>query len=53
MKLAAAEAIAGLVLPDQLNAEYIIPSIFDKRVAPAVAQSVSRAAKRTGVAQSD
>jgi len=51
MKLAAADAIANLVSRDQLGEEYIIPSIFDKRVVSAVAQAVSRAAIQTGVAR--
>ncbi len=51
MKLAAAEAIAGLIPSDQLNAEYIVPSIFDKRVVATVAKAVERAAYRTGVAR--
>ncbi len=50
MKLAAAEAIAGLIPADQLNEEYIIPSIFDKRVVENVAKAVEQAAYRTGVA---
>ncbi len=51
MKLAAANAIAGLVADDQLHREYIIPSVFDKRVAEAVARAVEEAAYRTGVAR--
>ena len=49
MKVAAANAIASLVSDEELNPEYIIPSPFDKRVAPAVAEAVKRAAKETGV----
>jgi len=51
MKLAAAHAIAGLVTDDELNEEYIVPTAFDERVAPAVAKAVSEAAIRTGVAR--
>lgn len=51
MKLAAAHAIADLVSAEELNAEYVIPSPFDQRVAPAVAANVARAAIETGVAQ--
>jgi len=51
MKLAAAEAIAGLISRDQLSEEYIIPSLFDKRVVPAVSAAVARAAFKTGVAR--
>ena len=35
MKLAAAEAIAAVVKPDELSAEYVIPSVFNRDVAPA------------------
>lgn len=51
MKLAAADAIAGLVSSDQLGEEYIIPSIFDKRVVDHVAEAVAHAAARSGVAR--
>lgn len=51
MKVAAAYAIAGLVDEKDLNAEYIIPNPFDKRVAPAVAEAVAEAARKTGVAR--
>ena len=45
MKLAAAEALADLISPEELNEEYIIPNPLDPRVAAAVAQAVSKAAK--------
>ena len=51
MKLAAAYAIASLVTEEELNAEYIIPSPFDKRVAPVVAKEVGRVAREQGVAR--
>lgn len=51
MKVAAAYAIANLIDEKDLNADYIIPNPFDKRVAPAVAQAVAEAAKRTQVAR--
>ena len=51
MKVAAAYAIAGLISDDELNADYIIPNPFDKRVAKAVAEAVSKAAIKTGVAR--
>ena len=51
MKLAAAYALAGLVSDEELNADYIIPNAFDKRVAPAVAAAVAKAARDTGVAR--
>ena len=40
MLSAAANAIADQVAPDELNASYIIPSVFDASVAPAVAAAV-------------
>ena len=51
MKVAAAEALANLVSPEELNADYIIPKAFDPRVAPAVSKAVAEAARRTGVAR--
>ncbi|MBE7064362.1 MAG: NADP-dependent malic enzyme [Ruminococcaceae bacterium] len=51
MKIAAAKAIASLITEDELCAEYVIPSPFDKRVATAVAEAVSEAARKTGVAR--
>ncbi len=51
MKLAAAQAIAGVVADDELSAEYIIPSVFNRSVAQAVVQAVARAAEASGVAR--
>jgi len=51
MKVAAAQAIASLVSPAELGAEYVIPQTFDRRVAPAVAAAVAQAAIDTGVAR--
>jgi malate dehydrogenase (oxaloacetate-decarboxylating) len=51
MKIAASDAIAGLIHPTQLSDEYIIPSIFDKRVVDAVTKAVEGAAYKTGVAR--
>jgi malate dehydrogenase (oxaloacetate-decarboxylating) len=51
MKLAAARALAGCVARSELSAEYIIPSVFNKTVAPAVAEGVARAAWQTGTAR--
>jgi malate dehydrogenase (oxaloacetate-decarboxylating) len=51
MKLAAANAIAGTIRDDELAAEYIMPSVFDRRVAERVARDVEEAAHRTGVAR--
>jgi malate dehydrogenase (oxaloacetate-decarboxylating) len=49
MKLEAADAIASVVSEDELEADHIIPSVFDKRVAPQVARAVAEAARRDGV----
>ncbi|HWT82792.1 MAG TPA: NAD-dependent malic enzyme, partial [Candidatus Methylomirabilis sp.] len=51
MKTAAAKAIASLVSARELNEEYITPSVFDTRVAPAVASAVAKAAYHTGAAR--
>jgi malate dehydrogenase (oxaloacetate-decarboxylating) len=51
MKIAAAHAIASCVGRQELGPEYIIPSVFNKAVAPAVAREVVRAAQRTGAAR--
>ncbi|MEM1280908.1 MAG: NAD-dependent malic enzyme, partial [Cyanobacteria bacterium P01_H01_bin.152] len=51
MFLEAAQAIAALVSPNELNAEQIIPSVFDPRVSTAVASAVQQAARAAGVAR--
>lgn len=51
MKIAAAEALAGLVSPDELTPEYVLPAAFDNRVGPAVAKAVAEAAIKSGVAR--
>ena len=51
MKLAAANAIAGIITDAELHPEYIVPSVFDKRVSEAVASEVEAAAHRSGVAR--
>ena len=51
MKRAAAHAIANVIPEEDLNEEYIIPSVFNKKVAPAVAREVVRAAQRGGLAR--
>ena len=45
MEIKAAYAIANLVTPEQLNADYVIPSALDKTVAAAVAQAVASCVK--------
>lgn len=49
MKVAAAHAIASVILQEELNEEYVIPSSFDKRVALAVANAVAKEAVRLGI----
>ena len=51
MKMAAAQALAGLISEEELSEDYIIPNPFDPRVVPAVAEAVAEAARRTGVAR--
>lgn len=51
MKLAAAYALAELIPPEELSAEYIIPRPFDPKVGKAVAKAVAQAARNTGVAR--
>ncbi|MBK8294682.1 MAG: NAD-dependent malic enzyme [Solirubrobacterales bacterium] len=51
MKLAAARGIAEVVSDDDLSEEYIIPSVFDRDVAPKVAEAVVQEAKRSGAAR--
>ncbi|MEV6297587.1 NADP-dependent malic enzyme [Streptomyces sp. NPDC051896] len=50
MKIAAADALASLIA-EELRPDHIIPSPFDPRVAPAVADAVAEAARRDGVAR--
>jgi malate dehydrogenase (oxaloacetate-decarboxylating) len=51
MTLAAARAIASVIPEDELNEEYVIPSVFNKTVVEVVAAAVKETAVRTGVAQ--
>ena len=51
MKLAAAQAVAGVIADDELHAEYIIPSVFNRDVGRAIAAAVAEAAVRSGVAR--
>ena len=51
MKLAAAKAIASLVSEEELNAEFIIPGVFDKRVAEVVSLQVAEVAEKLGIAR--
>jgi malate dehydrogenase (oxaloacetate-decarboxylating) len=49
MKLAAAEAIANVIPEESLAPDYIIPSVFDERVSPLVAEAVAEAGKKSGM----
>lgn len=49
MKLAASYAIANIIKDEELAVDYIVPSAFDKRVVPAVAEAVKIAAIKTNV----
>ena len=51
MESAAAHALAAIVKPEELSADYIVPSVFNRDVAPAVAVAVAAAAERSGVAR--
>jgi malate dehydrogenase (oxaloacetate-decarboxylating) len=51
MKLAAARGIADVVAGDDLSEDYIIPSVFDRDVAPAVAEAVVAEARAAGIAR--
>jgi malate dehydrogenase (oxaloacetate-decarboxylating) len=51
MKVAAARAIAETISDDELTGDYIVPSVFDRTVAPAVAAAVATAAEESGVAR--
>lgn len=51
MRLAAAEALASVIPPDEVNEDYIIPSVFNRHVVPAIAIAVAQAAIDEGVAR--
>jgi malate dehydrogenase (oxaloacetate-decarboxylating) len=51
MELAAAHAIAAAIPEDELSPDYIIPSVFNRSVAPAVADAVAEAAQGSGSAR--
>ncbi len=53
MRLAAAEALAAVIPADEVSEEYIIPSVFNRHVVPAIAAAVARAAIEDGVARRD
>jgi malate dehydrogenase (oxaloacetate-decarboxylating) len=51
MEVAAGLAIAAAIAPDELSADYIVPSVFNRSIVPAVARAVARAAEQDGVAR--
>jgi malate dehydrogenase (oxaloacetate-decarboxylating) len=51
MKTAAAQAIADIVAEDELREDYVIPSVFNRDVAPAVAAAVASEARSSGLAE--
>jgi malate dehydrogenase (oxaloacetate-decarboxylating) len=51
MKIAAAQAIADIIGRDEIHEDYLVPSVFDRRVAKAVAQAVVHAAQTQGLAR--
>ena len=51
MKMAAADALAGLVSDEELSTDYILPKAFDPRVGKTVAEAVAKAARESGVAR--
>jgi malate dehydrogenase (oxaloacetate-decarboxylating) len=51
MELDAAHALAAVVKPEELEADYIVPSVFNRDVAPTVANAVAAAAERSGAAR--
>ncbi len=53
MRLAAAEGLASVISHEELSEEYIIPSVFNRDIVPAVAAAVAQAAREEGVARAD
>ncbi|MEM6364918.1 MAG: malic enzyme-like NAD(P)-binding protein, partial [Planctomycetota bacterium] len=51
MKLAAADAIADVIEPENLTDYYVVPSVFDRRVAGVVAKAVAETALQTGLSR--
>lgn len=51
MRLAAAEALATVIPPEEMNEDYIVPSVFNRQVVPAIAAAVAQAAIAEGVAR--
>ncbi len=53
MKIAAAYAIANIIPEDELTPEYIVPDVFNKKVADAVAHAVANEAHKSGIASAE
>ncbi len=53
MEVAAAQALAAVISDAELSSDYVMPSVFDRTVAPAVARAVSGAAVEAGVARTE
>jgi malate dehydrogenase (oxaloacetate-decarboxylating) len=51
MEVAAGHAIAATISEEELASDYIVPSVFNREVVPAVAAAVARAAEEDGVAR--
>jgi malate dehydrogenase (oxaloacetate-decarboxylating) len=51
MEVAAGHAIAAAISAEELSADYIVPSVFNRDIVPAVAAAVARAAEEDGVAR--
>jgi malate dehydrogenase (oxaloacetate-decarboxylating) len=51
MREAAAAALAATISPAELSADYVVPSVFNRSVAPAIAAAVRQAAGEDGVAR--
>ena len=51
MKIAAAKGLASAISDEEINPEYIIPDVFDKRVCDIVAKAVADEAIRRGIAR--
>ena len=53
MKLAAAHGIASVVEDDELDEDYIIPSVFNREVSRAVSRAVAEEAEKSGAARAE
>jgi malate dehydrogenase (oxaloacetate-decarboxylating) len=52
MMLAAARALAEVIPEEDLSEDYVIPSVFDERIVPTMAEAVQKAARDSGVSRS-